>query len=368
MLPFPPLLPPQAAKRSHVTGWLQEFSDDVRALVRGACDEVLDGFLGSNGIQADHKMTFMERAALRTECRKLTKYIRLTDFLVRDTLLGLALESTGDVLKWVSLEHIPPPVIRTSEKAADVIVLGRRKSTVVEEGGDPNARVPLFRVEVAFDKDPSVVAATEARVRHAAYVEAKAVAMAQAAKKAAERKALATKRAAAAAAAAADGVDAIEIESDEEDKEEEMPFDKGDDESTLPYDAVQLVVSPPVVDFKQRLREVVSEAVSVVSSAQTLMTHPDLSPYTQAATDEVEEGSDDEEQELGDVVKSHTTFVSTCEAIDSGLERAFRHVLRFCDVFTPHKRTFIANEVALGRVEDRYDVVNMQTFENDIGE
>lgn len=59
----------QAQKRATVSQWLQQFSDDVRTLVRGACDEVLDGFLAANGIQADHKMTFMERAALRTECR-----------------------------------------------------------------------------------------------------------------------------------------------------------------------------------------------------------------------------------------------------------------------------------------------------------
>ena len=62
----------QTAKRNSVSQWLAQFSDDVRALTRGACDEVLDGFLAVNGIQADHKMTFMERAALRTECRYVT--------------------------------------------------------------------------------------------------------------------------------------------------------------------------------------------------------------------------------------------------------------------------------------------------------
>ena len=60
--------------------WLTGFSDDVRALVRGACDEVLNQFLANNKIDADHKMTFMERAALRTACSRLTKY---------DTLFGI---------------------------------------------------------------------------------------------------------------------------------------------------------------------------------------------------------------------------------------------------------------------------------------
>ena len=74
----------QSQKRSHVMSWIAEFSDDVRSLVRGAADEVLDKFLAENSIQADQKMTFMERAALRTECRRLTKFIRLADFLVRE--------------------------------------------------------------------------------------------------------------------------------------------------------------------------------------------------------------------------------------------------------------------------------------------
>jgi dynein heavy chain len=59
----------QGDKRSNVAHWLQTFASDVRSLIRSSCDEVLDGFLVANGIHADHKMTFMERAALRTECR-----------------------------------------------------------------------------------------------------------------------------------------------------------------------------------------------------------------------------------------------------------------------------------------------------------
>ena len=53
-----------------MTGWLVEFSEDVLTIVRGACDEVLDQFLAANNIVAEHKMTFMEKAAMRTECRR----------------------------------------------------------------------------------------------------------------------------------------------------------------------------------------------------------------------------------------------------------------------------------------------------------
>ena len=43
----------------------------------------------ANGIVADHRMTFMERTSLRSECRRLTQFLRLVDFIVVDTLRDL---------------------------------------------------------------------------------------------------------------------------------------------------------------------------------------------------------------------------------------------------------------------------------------
>lgn len=50
---------------------------------------MVDGFLRTNGIVADHRMTFMERTSLRSECRRLTQFLRLVDFVVVDTLRDL---------------------------------------------------------------------------------------------------------------------------------------------------------------------------------------------------------------------------------------------------------------------------------------
>lgn len=68
---------------------LQEFSEKVHEVARAALDEVVDGFLRTNGIVADHRMTFMERTSLRSECRRLTQFLRLVDFVVVDTLRDL---------------------------------------------------------------------------------------------------------------------------------------------------------------------------------------------------------------------------------------------------------------------------------------
>lgn len=68
---------------------LQEFSEKVHEVARASLDEVVDGFLRTNGIVADHRMTFMERTSLRSECRRLTQFLRLVDFVVVDTLRDL---------------------------------------------------------------------------------------------------------------------------------------------------------------------------------------------------------------------------------------------------------------------------------------
>ena len=41
-------------------------------------------------------MTFMERASLRSECRKLTRFLKLCDFIVIDTLRDLARDSVRE--------------------------------------------------------------------------------------------------------------------------------------------------------------------------------------------------------------------------------------------------------------------------------
>ena len=52
-------------------------------------------------------ITFTERAAMRTQCRKLTKYIRLADFFVIDTFLALASTSTEGFLSHIKSRSNP---------------------------------------------------------------------------------------------------------------------------------------------------------------------------------------------------------------------------------------------------------------------
>jgi dynein heavy chain len=289
----------QAVKRHHIASWLSQFSDDVRALVRGACDEVLDKFLADNGIKADHKMTFMERAALRTECRKLTKYIRLADFLVTDTLMALALDSTAALRDLVKPAVLPPRKILLEEEPKAKVVIAtahKQKEALVP--------VPLLRVVVAFES------------AHAA-------------------------------------------------PPPPAPEDAGGDAPPAPEDEVTLTVSPSLADVKARLRALLLEGMGIISAPPRLITHDDLSPYTQAASDDAEEGGGDE-VELGEVVTGDAHFVATSTGMFDALDEAFQDVADYCRVFAPFKATFLRNEDETTNIEAQFRGVELSVFQDAI--
>ena len=46
-----------------------------------ACDTTVNAFLEEMQIEADHPMTFMDRAALRSKLRRLTHFMRFVDLM-----------------------------------------------------------------------------------------------------------------------------------------------------------------------------------------------------------------------------------------------------------------------------------------------
>ena len=136
----------QAAHRKQVQMHIIAFSDDVRVCVRDACDQVLDDFLAANNIVADVKMTFMERAALRTECRRLARFIRLADYQVADTLVLLALQSADMLWKLVNPPvKAPRKVIVDDTQQEEEIVVHTKKSS--------KAAISVLVVKATFQED-----------------------------------------------------------------------------------------------------------------------------------------------------------------------------------------------------------------------
>ena len=113
----------QSVNRSSVCA----LSAECRSIVLAACQADLAHFLRVNGFRAadesggsgngsggqseevadgvPRRVSHAEKAANRTKCRKLTKFIRLVDYLCTDALITLTHDRTKDALQAVSAAH-----------------------------------------------------------------------------------------------------------------------------------------------------------------------------------------------------------------------------------------------------------------------
>lgn len=64
----------------------------------------------------NNPLRYTQLAAKRTECRRLTNFIKLADYLLIDTLHMLALNSVKDLLQKFSIVEAPP--VRVSYRVA----------------------------------------------------------------------------------------------------------------------------------------------------------------------------------------------------------------------------------------------------------
>jgi len=123
---------------------LDELSTIVLTSAREACDQVVDQFLKSNNIAANHKMTFMERAALRSECRRLTRFLRMVDTMMTDFLMTMIREAMEKLVHAHELGSTVPRTEMADDMTAKLLVLKRKEN---------KWKAPLFRVEANFRKD-----------------------------------------------------------------------------------------------------------------------------------------------------------------------------------------------------------------------
>jgi dynein heavy chain len=139
----------QEERQAEMAEGLVRFSADVQQVARSACDDVVDQFLKQAKIVADHRMTFMERAALRSECRKLTRFLRLVDCHVVAALRELALEAAENALRLVDPppERLPKHVVFRDDPDASP---SKPDPLAFLNEDEEVSATPLFRVEVSF--------------------------------------------------------------------------------------------------------------------------------------------------------------------------------------------------------------------------
>ena len=159
----------QQEVQANMRGVVSTLSQVVLASVRVACDEVVDEFLKLNNIVANHKMTFMERASLRSECRHLTRFLRLVDMMLQDSLKTLVLDTVVSLVHAVEQPQSDPFIEYNDEIELKTLAVNRKNE---------KRRSPLIRVEVAFkesvpdadnqsDKSTVVLKPSFDEIRHA---------------------------------------------------------------------------------------------------------------------------------------------------------------------------------------------------------
>ena len=209
----------QMQRRNQVRASLAKFQSSVRKVVVDTCDQALDSFLVASGFghMADDvedmyndeyldgyddedldvdglsnapkgaRITFTERATMRTQCRRLTRFIRLVDFTIVDTFLEISLLSTIALLKYIDtsaeketaalaaaqaakerasalVQMRVPPISATGNnkesKGAifDVVATKKENDDEKEDEGEDNGTavvlLPLFEIRMCFDVEP----------------------------------------------------------------------------------------------------------------------------------------------------------------------------------------------------------------------
>ena len=142
----------QSEVQAGLRGKLDELSGIVLTSARQACDDVVDQFLKSNNIAANHKMTFMERAALRSECRRLTRFLRMVDIMMADFLMTMIKDALEKLVKAHEIGNLEPRIETADSMTAKLFQIKR---------SEEKWRSPLFRLDANFKKDVPPVELTE---------------------------------------------------------------------------------------------------------------------------------------------------------------------------------------------------------------
>jgi dynein heavy chain len=160
---------------------------------------------------------------MRTQCRKLTKYIRLADFFVVDAFLSLALGSTENFL--------------LSIKAA---------SSSFEETEDAASRGPAVSVDLGLHGDDSSATQKQAPLFEVEYI----------------------------------------FVADDNDEAEEEGHDGGGEMQQMLSGSGHLEFRPQEDDFKIKVENAIFDALKVVTSPARLLTHQLFKPFVQPSIDE----------------------------------------------------------------------------------
>lgn len=335
----------QEHQREHARSQLDHFSTDVRHLVMNTCDAALRHFLEESGFARQFSasatpeeraaaaaaaaaaaesgrkvraITFTERAAMRTQCRKLTKYIRLVDFLVIDTFLSLAIASTADFLSHISDKQKARHAADHHNRAGGAHVAitgdnhGHRKSLLA------GSKVPIANLNGGSQL--STPAIREPQPIFIVHMDA--------------------------------SVPLPEL------ADRLKAHDEGD---VLAEPSVSFY--PTAEEFRTETESIIFDTLKVVTGPERLLTHPDLALYAQPSMEESNAVGDHLDLEM--MIVEGAQFQSMVDDIGECLRTAFDDATNFCKVFVPFVKEYVQNEELLsGLTLEAYSVQPLEVFQS----
>jgi dynein heavy chain len=304
---------------------LRKLSSEVLSTVRAACDEVVDQFLKSNNIAANHKMTFMERAALRAECKRLTRFLRMMDILISDFLKTMVNEALIQLVAAVESDNLEPRV-ETFDHVTLAVMAKKRE----EKGW----KTPLFRIIAAFKK-----VAHKMRHHHHQQQQQRTESMENST------------------------IDDDTTADPETPNHEIKPLTA---DNAIEDDEV-ITLAPSVDYLVHAIDGVIRDALEIVGSFVKVLTAPETEMYVMPEGDE-EEGEAAEVVDIISSIKSSPQYIFSKETIHNHLRNAFSAVKEYLAIFQPYRQLFLKNAENVKDISVLFESGDVESFQNAIAE
>ena len=350
----------QLKRRNQVRASLHKFQSSVRKVVVETCDQALDSFLVASGFghmademeeiiedidihdQENHsnfgetmipgaRITFTERATMRTQCRRLTRFIRLVDFTIVDTFIEISLLSTVALLKYIDTSAAKEEAALIAAEAAKERASALVKMEVIPSSGKESKQ---SNTTTNNPKGDSVTNVGTDQVQEFG---------------------------------TNSNLDNGNLEDDEI---EFLPLF----EIQMRFDIEprpRLRMEPSRDDFRARLDAIIFDGLKVAMEPERLLTHPMLAPYVRPS-----EGSADGKKgvNVGDgldveaMILQNDDFRIALDEIGHNVDDAFRGARSASSHFHTVKKQFLDNIIALEAMDQHQEQVMARYAEFDDGD
>lgn len=294
----------------------------------------------------DERMTYMERATMRTQCRRITQFLRVVEFFISDALLRMAISSAERLRREMAKIKLEAGVDRHTN---DFVAVRRATKAMI-----PNlnafaqrlASPPLFRVEVNLlsATPPSIATIAANSYRNNGGSTARIV----------RRNS---------------GFLTLSPPS-----KPPSPTREGSVSSQSSFSSDLLTFTPNTELLRSQVETLIFNGLKAVTNRERLLCNPIFKVYVETSMDDGLGGEDDEGEGSGELssesmdldilIMEDVTFIETLQGINSTLLNAYESAETSCQVFSPFLKKYQANMIFCKQLSDpRYlESMNAEEF------